>query len=348
MIAMAYQRTVDELRRKASIFWPTELSQKAFERSVIPLLLDTQEQFVAFLTLPLPDIDTLLDIVDRSDFAPNLFLKHLIVLTDFGGEMLQRVNQFHDILFPDGTMEYKWGQGRRTYKFRALPVKGQLTSTRLSLDDRRLMTKTVITDLARDVMTLLLLGSACTDERAAALLAKCAIGQYLGDAKQLTTYVKQRYIWVSRITSGSDVNRLGQLAEQTIAKYLRNHLDVAGAVIQQGGTLPGVTHHDEKSRSQTATRFDVIVSNGDKHVGIEISFQVTTNSTIERKAREARAIFEQVENAGHRIAYVLDGAGNFQRRAALENFCTYSHCAVAFSREEFDVLCAFLRECLRE
>jgi hypothetical protein len=71
---MAYKRTVNELRQKASVFWPTDLSRKAFEQSVIPLLLETQEQFIAFLTLPVPDIDTLLEFVERSTFPPNLFL----------------------------------------------------------------------------------------------------------------------------------------------------------------------------------------------------------------------------------------------------------------------------------
>jgi hypothetical protein len=345
---MTYRRTVNELRRKTSLFWPKELSRKAFERSVIPLLLDTQDQFIAFLALPVHEIDTLLEFVDHSDMSPNLFLKHLVVLTDFGGEMLQRVNQFFDVLFPDGTMEYKWGQERQRYRFKALPVKGQLTTARLNLDGKALLKKTAISDLAQDVIALLVLGGICTDERAAAVLAKCVISQYLGNTAKLTPYVRQRYIWVSRVTSGSDVNRLGQLAEQTIVKDLQDHLGIPDATIKQGGTLPGATHHDEKSRSQTATRFDIVVSNGNKYVGIEVSFQVTTNSTIERKAREARAIFEQVEKAGHRIAYILDGAGNFQRRAALENLCTYSHCTIAFSREEFDVLCAFLREFLQE
>jgi hypothetical protein len=347
-ILVTYKRTVNELRRKASLFWPKELSKKAFERSVIPLLLDTQDKFISFLGLPVHKIDTLLEFVDHSDLAPNLFLKHLVVLTDFGGEMLQRINQFYDVLFPDGTMEYKWGQERQLYRFKALPIKGQLTTARLNLDSKALLKKTPISDLTQDVIALLILGGICTDERAAAVLAKCTISQYLGDGAQLAKYVKQRYIWVSRVTSGSDANRLGQLAEQTVIKYLQDHLGIPDAIVKQGGTLPGVSHHDEKSRSQTATRFDIVVSKDNKYVGIEISFQVTTNSVIERKGREARAIFEQVEQAGHRIVYILDGAGNFQRRTALENLCTYSNCTIAFSREEFDVLCAFLREFLQE
>jgi hypothetical protein len=71
---MTYRRTVNELRRKTSLFWPKELSRKAFERSVIPLLLDTQDQFIAFLALPVHEIDTLLEFVDHSDMSPNLFL----------------------------------------------------------------------------------------------------------------------------------------------------------------------------------------------------------------------------------------------------------------------------------
>ncbi len=33
--------------------------------------------------------------------------------------------------------------------------------------------------------------------------------------------------------------------------------------------------------------FDVVVEKGNKKIGIEVSFQVTTNSTIERKAGQA-------------------------------------------------------------
>jgi hypothetical protein len=218
----------------------------------------------------------------------------------------------------------------------------------LEIGGRELSNKVLMSDLMKDVCALLIVGGVCTDERTAAVLNKCTAGQYLGDLDRLTNYIKQRYIWVSRIINGAYFNTLGQLAEHLVVTYLRDHLNVPGAIVKLGGTLPGVSHHDEKSRSQTATRFDIVVSKDNKYVGIEISFQVTTNSVIERKGREARAIFEQVEQAGHRIVYILDGAGNFQRRTALENLCTYSHCTIAFSREEFDVLCAFLREFLQE
>ncbi|MEC4984599.1 MAG: restriction endonuclease, partial [Oscillatoria sp. PMC 1076.18] len=86
-----------------------------------------------------------------------------------------------------------------------------------------------------------------------------------------------------------------------------------------------------------------VVSRQNKYVAIEISFQVTTNSVIERKAGQAKSRFEQINSAGYKIAYILDGAGNFQRENALSTLCFYSHCCVAFSQGELNVLCDFIK-----
>ena len=86
------------------------------------------------------------------------------------------------------------------------------------------------------------------------------------------------------------------------------------------------------------------MEHNDKYVGIEISFQVTTNSTIERKAGQAQARYEAVDGTGHYIAYIIDGAGNFQRTSALTTICQYSHCTVAYTDSEFDVLINFIQE----
>jgi hypothetical protein len=141
---------------------------------------------------------------------------------------------------------------------------------------------------------------------------------------------------------GSRSNNLGQLAQQFVLSFIQENLDVPGTAIQANGTLPGVSHTD--TQANRATTFDIVVSNNGKFVAIEVSFQVTTNSVIERKAGQAKARNEQVTQAGHRIAYVLDGAGNFQRRTALQTICSFSHCTVAFSRSELRLLCEFLRE----
>lgn len=90
MLNHNYQRTVEELRNLASMFWPSELSRQEAELSIIPKLIETQDQFIAILSIEVSSLEDLFKIINSSKMSANLFLKHLLVLADFGGEMLQR------------------------------------------------------------------------------------------------------------------------------------------------------------------------------------------------------------------------------------------------------------------
>lgn len=339
-----YQRNIDELQRKAVFFWPERLSEEAFRQSVVPLLLETQEEFIAILKVPVADLSGLFNVLDASTFPPNLFLLHLVILTDVGGEMLQRINSSFPLLFPTGVLEYRFEDKKGEYQFKKLPVTGSLNNKRLGIDGKTVSSKTVLNDLMRDVIALLIFGSSSTSPLAARVLAKCVLNQYLGKPAELDRFIRQRYIWVSKATQGSLSNTLGHLAERSVVKYITDNLNIPGATVRSNSFLPGVTHRGERSESQKPTTFDIVVTNGTRYVAIEISFQVTTNSVIERKGREAENIFNQVEAAGHKIAYIIDGAGNFQRRSAVTNLCNNSHCTVAFTEPEFELLVQFIRE----
>ena len=81
----------------------------------------------------------------------------------------------------------------------------------------------------------------------------------------------------------------------------------------------------------------------DNHFGIEVSFQFTTNSVIERKAGQAKERADRIHAAGHSVCYVLDGAGNINvRENAVRIICSYSDCTVALSAEEIGVLAEFM------
>jgi hypothetical protein len=337
-----YQRNPEGLRENASLFWPSELSRKEAELSVVPLLLETQDQFIAILSVSVSNLEGLFQVVNSSTLSANLFLKHLIVLSDFGGEMLQRVNKQFAALFPSGVMNYIWRGQTLAYQFEFLPINGTLNNSRLGVDGKKLIHKMGLTELVKDVIALLLLGNACADERVAEILSKCEVSNYLGQPDKLDKYIRQRYLWVSRITGGAKTNNLGQLAQTFVKQYLDDHLNLEGIVVRPNGHIPGVSHTE--SERERLTTFDLVVHRGDKYAAIEVSFQVTTNSVIERKAGQARSRYEQIEREGYKIAYVIDGAGNFQRETALNTLCSFSHCTVAFSNEELAVLCEFLRD----
>jgi len=342
-----YQRTFEELEEVASKFWPAELSELEAKLSVIPVLLETQDQFISIIGVKTPDLDRLFNILESSSLPANLFLKHLAILADFGGELLQRVSREFKMLFPEGKLSYYWQGKPYSYTFRSLPHL-KFSNPSLHIDGRHLVEQHLLDDLKRDAIALLLFGSAYSgeDQEVAEALAKCEIGDYLGKPDELTNFIKQRYIWVSRITGGAKANNLGQLAQKFVAEYIDDNLRLDNVEVKSSGRLPGVTHTDPLTGRETS--FDLVVTNGMRYAAVEVSFQVTTNSTIERKAGQARGRYEQIQKAGHRIAYVIDGAGNFQRETAMRTMLSHSHCSVAFSRSELNVLCNFLRDFFAE
>lgn len=342
MSQSTYVRTVEELKEVASMFWPEELSERAAALSVIPILLKTQDDFVSILSVPVKDINGIFGVLENSAMPANLFLKHLVILADFGGEMLQRINSQFDQVFPEGYLEYLWQDKKHIYRFNVLPLSGSLTNNKMGISGKKLFDNQPLTELIKDVIVILLVGSASTDETTSMILSKCEVGDYLGKPADLTKYIKQRYIWVSRITGGSTSNNLGQIAQKFIQEYLDEYLEIDNVNIQPNGHIPTITHTE--ATDQRLTTFDLVVSKNGRYVAIEISFQVTTNSVIERKAGQAQSRYIQVENANQKIAYVLDGAGNFQRENALKTLCSYSHCTVALSKSELDILCNFIRE----
>jgi hypothetical protein len=187
-------------------------------------------------------------------------------------------------------------------------------------------------------MLLLHGASALQDSLSEIIQNKCNIGSLIGRKEELDTFVRQRYILVSKITGGATSNALGQMAEGYVKEKLQEALP--DWTIRKG-TIPGIS----QNAGRTDINFDLIAkSPADRYVAIEISFQVTTNSVIERKSGQAQARAALLREAGHAIAYVLDGAGNFERAAALNTICRYSDCTVTLTSEGIETLIAFLRE----
>ena len=190
----------------------------------------------------------------------------------------------------------------------------------------------------------LIYGAASTTPRTAAVLYKCNAFEYLGQEELIKKYVRQNYIRVSRIVGGKEASDLGNVAQSYAVRYLAEHLGEDYNVVN-AGTIPGVQMDDNKE-----VTFDIVVDRKNdvgkfkKYVGIEVSFQETSNSVIERKAREARARFQNTNNKRCYVAYIIDGAGNFSRTAAVSDLCDNSHCNVAYTPEEFDLLIEFIKE----
>lgn len=279
-----YAATPAELRQHAALFWPADLIAKEAGASIVPLLLETQDKFISLLDVA--DVHPAAwkqALLTTSGLNANVFLKHLMVLADVGGEQIKRLRPELARLFPSGTMAYVWRERPYTYTFQSLLHPTTVDNKSLFVDGQSLLTAHTLDGAMEDVAMLLLHGGALTGTNLPSPLdEKCSIGSLLGQNEELTRFVKQRYILVSRITGGATSNALGQLAQSFVRGTLTQALP--DWHITRNGTVPGISQNS----GRTDMGFDVVArSPMGKYVAIEVMFQVTTNSVIERKAGQA-------------------------------------------------------------
>ncbi len=330
------------MQSNAAMWWPAFLSSMETDASIIPTLIKSQEEFVSLLKLSGKDPFAIFNILASAGVSGNLLLKHMVVLADIGGESLQRIGTQFSSLFPLDKntdkyfFEFIWKEEKYRYDFEALPV-SSLTNTALGIDGASLLKETPLKPLHKDVAAILLFGSTYTNEQVAeTTFSKCEIGTLLGLPDEIDRYIDQRYIWVSRITGGAQANTLGQNAQTFVVNTLRERL----------GKSYTVTRNGKIDLGSERMPFDVVVEKKGNFIGIEVSFQVTTNSTIERKANEAENRQNLMHGAGYGIAYIIDGAGNFQRSSAITKICLHSDCTIAYKESEIEVLAKYIEETL--
>ena len=339
-----YQKTIEELEKQAVLWWPEDLKKEAAKISVVPILLDTQDKLISLLNLYCSSPYQIFNLIKSSNFPANLFLKHLMILTDYGGENIQRLNKNFSEIFEkteDGKnyfMKSYFKDGEFNYTFVGLPIRGKLDNKKLKVDGQSIFkNNSTLDNITKDMIMILLYGANATNVSGADL-SKCDLSNFICNKEKLNHYIKHKYIWVSRIIAGAESNSQGQIAQTIIYNYLRENLYSNYTVkFNSSIFIPGYSTESEMP-------FDIVVEKDSYNIGIEVSFQVTSNSIIERKAGQAQDRYKNMHNNNNYIAYVIDGAGNFQRKSAISTICNYSDCTIAFSREEFENLLNFIKE----
>ena len=332
-------RNTDDLERNAIKFWPAEIAIHEKDISIIPKLIETQDKFISLLNLSDANPFIWKQILLTTKSIPgNLFLKHLMVLADIGGESLMRLKKELPAIL-ENVLTFSWEGEIYSYTFQTLTQKENWSNRKLYVDGNGLTRCIDLTPMMEDICMLLFFGGAAITDKELPIdvINKCILGSMLGKVEELKSFIQQRYIWVSRITGGATANTLGQLAQTYVKQYLEKKLPEWRI---NKDHLPDVSQN-----KRTFLSVDIVVKSPKGiYCAVEVSFQVTTNSTIERKAGQARSRQEALHRKGHKIAYVIDGAGNFARQSALRTICQYSDCTVSFRDEELNKLVEYIKE----
>ena len=116
-----YNRDINTLEANAVLWWPESLTDKNANVSIIPNLLKSQTEFLSILNLSKESPFQIFDVLVASKFPVNLFLKHLSVLADYGGEPIQRLGRSFSDIFKqsDGTHKvfFSWEGENYEYEF---------------------------------------------------------------------------------------------------------------------------------------------------------------------------------------------------------------------------------------
>ena len=201
---MPAKPTVDGLQRKACLFWPESLAKQAREVSVIPRLIETQEKFIGILYVSDGNPAAWQQVLPNTDgMAANLFLKHLMVLSNVSGELLQRLHTTTSGVCAREPMQFVWRGKQHEHRFASFSLKLKWSNKDLFVDGRGLAQPAPLGPATADAAMLILHGAAALNPGLPSeALDQCVLGTLLGQKAELDRFVRQRYIWVSRITGG--------------------------------------------------------------------------------------------------------------------------------------------------
>lgn len=210
---MGCGRTLKSLQAAAIRHWPQELREKIREESILDSLLDTQEKFLAVLRVATDTPESWESVLDHCrNFPKKLFLKHLLVLSDVGGEALNKLPPLSRYI-RGGILLIPWREGIYEYEFMEIGEPCTLNNSALKVDEKSLGQKDdIFTKKMKDVAMLILYGGVSLGNTLPAeIQEKCVIGDLIGKDEELTAFVRQNYIRVSRQLAGATANSLGQL-----------------------------------------------------------------------------------------------------------------------------------------
>lgn len=182
---MKYNRTLMELQQKAVMWWPESIANKNKLASILPYLLKTQDKFLSILTLADESPEQVFTLLEASKFSANLFVKHLAILADYGGEMMKRLGgNFSNIFVKDSNgyyMEYYWHSKQYRYYFKSFGIgkKTNISNDKLYIDQDHILLDHTMTDAMQDMIMILLHASTSSVAEQAGL-SSCEIGNLLG------------------------------------------------------------------------------------------------------------------------------------------------------------------------
>jgi len=317
----------DRLRQSGRWFWTDDMMPEDLHSEETKQVLDTKSEFVSTLEES-SSKNLVANLMESDAMSKSLTIRHCMLTTDIGMETIDRAADY--IAFNDITeFDIQGDTVETTYELRWLGNEND-TSDNISNKD----IKDDNEDLLYDICTLLCFGESIDSFKNFPTFDRCKLGTICGDEGQIADYFADLYVLFSPQTRGRVAVKKGKIAENLVGDMLEGIVDAS----------PNLSFADD-SRVQDVPsegedqQFDHVVkvhTTPVKYIAIECAFQETTNSVIERKARQSRELYPSFVEQGHFLCYAVGGAGYYKRSKALKQMVKHSDLSVGF--DELDQL----------
>lgn len=174
-------RDIKDLEKNAFLFWPPHLSELEADLSIIPKLIETQDNFISLLVVASKDPFAWKEGLELTNNLPaNLFIKHLMVLADVGGEKTMRLSRELKG-FLGNELEFSWDGQSFTYNFQTLSQNKIWSNNNLKVDGDSLIKPEALSPMMEDVANFILHAGTCINaELPHEFIEKCVIGSLIG------------------------------------------------------------------------------------------------------------------------------------------------------------------------
>jgi hypothetical protein len=334
--------SIDELRDRALLWWPDEIRKEVATASFKDAMLVTFPIFQQTLK-ECTDLGSLIQKVkelNEEDKLPaNLFLRHCMLFTDLGWEAVKKWygEETYSEMFPDG--KFKVGE----IEFEMPKATNSKVRTK-SKDIQESYSYELSSDQLEQIIAcikLLFMGS----HSSLSQLERCNLSNYFDDedGELFVADATMKYISVSKQTSGAEAAGSGDILEKNIAiepinAYLSENFPELEYVSK--------TSHEFVAGHPLVSDQWFVNEENYRAVALEVSFQETTNSVIERKRKDA----ENRKNLfpdNCKSAFVIDGVGSIEHRQnAVREILSNADIVVTAHADEISRLAEYIGEWL--
>lgn len=294
----------EKFLNECSWFWSEDLIGEQNEHNLVSQLVDISDLIQQTLLNSSPEnlIEELKNLQDESGnrIPRALILKSLMILLDVSAEILDRVGLYCHY---NSVISLNTSSGLYNLNCFGPDFKKGLSNENIYkfANNNELFFE--------DVLTLMLYAYDSEEFGSFITFKNFKLSTLVGNSSALTSFYLNRTI--------ENSSQIKQLKAVEYGNSLQTNVknQILSALSQYGvGSSPGNRYLDGK-------QFDLVLYKPEqdlpeeqwKWVIMEVAFQETTNSVIERKSSQAKLIYRNLEDTTHKLVYLIDGAGFVKR-----------------------------------